>query len=208
MEAFTLALRLGATGLESDVWITADGHPVLDHDGVVKGPLRKRFIAETERSKLPSHIPGLDDLYATCGTSYDLSLDVKDPAAYQRTVEVARSAGGDAAACLWLCDPDWRRLAEQRRAFPDVRLVDSTRLKRLTDGAERHAARISEAGIDAINLHVSDWSLGLTTLFHRFELYTFGWDAQHERLLRELRAMEIDAVYCDDVERMMSVLGS
>jgi len=34
--AFTLALRLGANGLESDAWTTADGHVVLDHDGVVK----------------------------------------------------------------------------------------------------------------------------------------------------------------------------
>lgn len=208
MEAFTLALRLGATGLESDVWITSDGHPVLDHDGVVKGPLRKRPISETNRSQLPSHIPGLDDLYASCGTAFELSLDVKDPAAYQRTVEVARAAGGDAANKLWLCDPNWRRLADQRATFPDVRLVDSTRLKRLTDGAERHGARLSVAGIDAINMHVSDWSLGLTTLFHRFELFTFGWDAQHERLLRHLKTMEIDAVYCDDVERMMSVIGT
>ena len=34
--AFQLALRLGATGLESDVWLTAEGIPVLDHDGVVR----------------------------------------------------------------------------------------------------------------------------------------------------------------------------
>ena len=27
IEAFTLAFRLGATGLESDVWLTADGCP-------------------------------------------------------------------------------------------------------------------------------------------------------------------------------------
>ena len=31
--AFELALGLGATGLESDVWLTADGVAVLDHDG-------------------------------------------------------------------------------------------------------------------------------------------------------------------------------
>ena len=37
IEAFTLALRLGATGLESDVWSTADGEAVLDHDGVIGG---------------------------------------------------------------------------------------------------------------------------------------------------------------------------
>jgi glycerophosphoryl diester phosphodiesterase len=36
LDAFALALRLGATGLESDVWLTADGVPVLDHDGVVR----------------------------------------------------------------------------------------------------------------------------------------------------------------------------
>src|SRR6476619_1442690 len=36
LESFALALRLGATGLESDVWLTTDGVPVLDHDGVVR----------------------------------------------------------------------------------------------------------------------------------------------------------------------------
>ena len=36
LEAFALALRLGATGLESDAWLTADGEVVLDHDGVVR----------------------------------------------------------------------------------------------------------------------------------------------------------------------------
>ena len=33
IEAFQLALDLGAGGLESDVWLTRDGVPVLDHDG-------------------------------------------------------------------------------------------------------------------------------------------------------------------------------
>lgn len=36
LEAFALALKLGADGLESDVWLTADGVPVLDHDGSVR----------------------------------------------------------------------------------------------------------------------------------------------------------------------------
>ena len=32
LEAFRLALRLGASGLESDAWLTADGVVVLHHD--------------------------------------------------------------------------------------------------------------------------------------------------------------------------------
>ena len=46
LEAFGLALRLGATGLESDVWVTADGEVVLDHDGLVGRRVgRRRRIA-------------------------------------------------------------------------------------------------------------------------------------------------------------------
>src|SRR3954447_26169370 len=93
LEAFTLALKLGATGLESDVWLTADGEAVLDHDGVFGG-LRRRRINGVDRSALPEHIPTLAELYATCGTGFELSLDVKDAAAAERVVAVARAAGG------------------------------------------------------------------------------------------------------------------
>jgi glycerophosphoryl diester phosphodiesterase len=204
IEAFALALRLGAPGLESDVWITADGVAVLDHDGVVKTGMRRRMIRDLDRSALPSSVPSLEDLYAICGTSFELSLDLKDPMALGPVVDVARAAA--ATERLWLCDHHWERLAANRSSAHDVRLVDSTRLKRLQDGPERHAARLRDVGIDAINLHCSDWTLGLTTLFHRFGLHVFGWDAQHDRILQELVRIEIDGLFCDDVELMMSTV--
>jgi glycerophosphoryl diester phosphodiesterase len=83
-----------------------------------------------------------------------------------------------------------------------VRLVDSTRLKRVKEGPERRAARLVELGIDAINLHHSDWTGGLTTLFHRFERYAFAWDLQHERLLTGALDMGVDAIYSDWPDRM------
>lgn len=207
LEAFLLALRLGATGLESDVWVTADGHPVLDHDGIVKTAVRRRMIRDVNRSELPSFVPGLDDLYAAVGTETPLSLDLKDPNAIEATVNVVRAAGGNAPENFWLCDANWEHLAANRSRFPDVRMVDSTRLKRLRVGPERYAAQLANAGIDAINMHHTDWNLGLTTLFHRFDLYTFGWDAQFDRVIRDLMSMEIDAVYCDDTDLMMSSLN-
>jgi glycerophosphoryl diester phosphodiesterase len=207
LEAFALALRLGASGLESDVWCTADGVAVLDHDGMVGSRLRHRPITAVNRSELPAHVPELADLYAECGTQFELSLDVKDPAAMAATVAVARAASADAPRRLWLCHHDWRQLAEWRTEFPEVRLVDSTRLRYMRHGPERRAAQLADAGIDAVNLHESDWTGGLTTLFHRFEVLSFGWDAQFERVLDNLLAMGVDGVYSDHVDRMMAAVA-
>jgi glycerophosphoryl diester phosphodiesterase len=202
LEAFALGLRLGASGLESDVWLTADGVAVLDHDGIVGRRPRRRSIALVERRHLPVHVPTLEELYATCGTDFDLSLDVKDPAAAATVVAVARAAGDGALSRLWLCHPSWQQVAEWRALAPEVRLVDSTRLSRIKEGPERRAATLAQVGIDAVNLHNSQWTGGLTTLFHRFEVLAFGWDAQLPRELDELLDMGIDGVYSDHVDRM------
>ncbi len=208
LEAFRLALRLGATGLESDVWLTADGVAVLDHDGRVGPRWRRRPVTAVPRSALPESMPGLEDLYAECGTDFELSLDVRDPQAADIAVAVARNAGAGAVERLWLCHPEWERLVGWREQWPDVHLVDSTRLRLMRQGPERRAAQLAAAGIDAVNLHHTDWTGGLTTLFHRFGRLAFGWDAQHERVLRELVAMGIDGVYSDHVDRMVEAVGA
>jgi glycerophosphoryl diester phosphodiesterase len=198
---------MGATGLETDAWLTSDGVVVLDHDGVVKRGLRRRRIAQVRRADLPLSVPTLGDLYAACGTGFELSVDVKDMGAGPAAVETARAASPGAPKRLWLCHPDWRLLAEWRGDFPDVRLVNSVRLRHVREGAERRASQLAAEGIDAVNFHYSEWTGGLTTLFHRFQRLAFGWDAQHERILRELVGMGIDGVYSDHVDRMVAVLG-
>ena len=206
LEAFRLAVKLGATGLESDVWLTRDGEAVLDHDGVVRQGLRKRPIADLDRADLPPHIPSLEELYAAVGTELEVSLDVKDAAAFERTVAVARAAGGPALERLWLCHHRWDQVAAWRVACPEVRLVDSTFLGRMPDGPEQRAAALADAGVDAVNLHHTEWTGGLTALFHRFEVLCFGWDAQHTRILEDLLELGIDAVYSDHVDRMADAI--
>lgn len=206
LEAFELALRLGATGLESDVWLTADGEAVLDHDGEFRhGVLNvlKRPIREMRRADLPDHVPTLRELYEQCGADFELSLDVKDADAADETIAVARAAGAEAR--LWLCHPDWRTVASWRSAT-SAKLVDSTRLGRIKEGPERRAAELAEAGIDAINMHHKDWTGGLAALFHRFDRYCLGWDAQHERVIAELVLMGIDGVFSDHVDRLMATI--
>ena len=201
LEAFELALRLGATGLETDVWITSDGVPVLDHDGVVRSGIRRKSISKTLRVGLPEHVPSLDELYRACGADFELSIDVKDVNAISRVIGVAREY--QAEARLWLCHPTWELLADLR-SQTSARLVNSTRLKHMKDGPERRAAELAAAGIDAVNLHHSDWSGGLTTLFHRFNRYCIAWDAQHVRVIRDLVRMGIDGVHSDHVDRLQT----
>ena len=193
--------------MESDVWLTADGVAVLDHDGKVKAGLRSRPIGSVARAALPAHVPTVEELYAECGTGYELSLDVKDPAAAAHVAAVARAAGDGAPGRLWICHPDWQLLAGWREELHDVRLVESTKLRQMRQGPERRAAQLSAAGIDAVNLHYAEWTGGLTTLFHRFGVLAFGWDAQHERVVRNLLRMGIDAVYGDYVDRLVDALG-
>lgn len=205
MEAFTEAVRAGVNGLESDVWVTADGVAVLDHDGLVGRRPRRRAIAEARREELPGHIPTLAELYDEVGDSVDLSLDIKDPAAIEPTVLAARRAGAESR--LWVCHPDRELLVSWRLHSADVHLVESIRLTRMIGGPEAHIAESQRLGVDVVNMHHRDWSGGLVALAHRFGLLAFAWDAQFERILDELLDSGIDGVYSDHVDRLTAALS-
>lgn len=210
LEAFALALELGATGLESDAWLTADGVVVLDHDGMVNAGGLRRPVREFRRDELPAHIPTLEELYAAMGRDYELSLDVKDARAALPSIEVAARCGDPER--LWLCHPDWRVAVDWRGQARGrarrVKLVDSTRLERIEEGAEARARDLARTGIDAINLHHSDWSGALTDVFHAEGRFAFAWDLQREEVLWSVLLLGVDAVYSDHVDRMMSTLRS
>ncbi|MEL7209841.1 MAG: glycerophosphodiester phosphodiesterase, partial [Actinomycetota bacterium] len=126
--------------------------------------------------------------------------------AIDAVLATARAAGGTARPRLWLCHPSWEQLVPWRRLDDEVRLVDSTRRRRIREGPEVRGATLSREGIDAINLHHTDWTGGLTTLFHRFGRICLGWDAQLQRVLRALLDMGIDGLYSDHVDRMVDAI--
>jgi glycerophosphoryl diester phosphodiesterase len=206
MEAFCLALRLGATGLESDVWVTSDNIPVLDHDGKVPaGKLRSRSIRDVPASSLPAHIPHLAEVLELLTERPDLhlSLDVKDDNAFSPTLQHVHAHGSDLPARVWLCHPNAERLQAHRAASPEVRLVNSVRFGSIREGVERRCALLSNEGIDALNMRIDDWNGGLVTLAHRFSRYAFGWNLQHDHELRTGLRMGLDGVFSDHVDRMV-----
>ena len=99
-------------------------------------------------------------------------------------------------------------LAALRGADPSVKLVNSSRVAHMRNGAERRAANLAELGIDAVNLHHTEWSGGLVTLFHRFERTAFAWDLQFEHTLRPIIRMGIDGVFSDHVDVMVDAIAA
>ena len=195
---------MGANGLESDAWLTADQCAVLDHDGVHRGRVRRQSFSSVLRDNLASHIPSFRDLVELAPTTCHLSIDLKDFSVLDALIADALSAGFSLER-LWLCHYDIDKVLEMKHRYPEVRVVDSTRLSKIKEGIEKRAALLAEHNIDALNMHVSDWSGGLVTLLHRFEVLAFGWDAQFEPILETSFRMGLDAVYSDHVDRLVDV---
>jgi glycerophosphoryl diester phosphodiesterase len=210
IEAFRVALDQGVSGIETDVWLSADGDVVCAHDPFVSRGLRRRKLSQLRTEELrEAGIPRFADVYEELGTEFECSVDVKTADAADGLVEVARSY--DALPRLWVCSPDVTLLTRLREASPrgdkGVKLVHSERRNSIGTPLERHAFDLATAQIDVMNLHHTEWTAGLVSLFHRFEVKAFAWDAQEVRHLRAVLAMGVDAVYCDRPDRMVATVS-
>ncbi len=204
--AFTRALEHGATGLETDAWLSSDGQVVLAHDAAVRRGLRRRAIGATTASQLSAFdVPTLGELYGTLGHDFELSIDVKDPQALDQLVAEVTAHGAPQRA--WLCSPDLDIVARVV-ATGSVRAVHSRPRARLDVPLERHAANLAEIGADAMNMPHTDWTAGLVSLFHRFDVAAFAWDAQEVRQLEAMLAIGVDALYCDRPDRLMATINA
>jgi glycerophosphoryl diester phosphodiesterase len=205
MPAFRRALELGARGIESDAWVTADGVVVLDHDGSVRRGLRRVGLRALRRDELPVHIPTLDDLLGVCDPGVDVSLDVRDSATAEPTIDLVEDAGR--AERTWLCGGLAQVVAWRQRS-PRVRLVNSTRLQDVPEGLADRLARLAGAGVDAVNLRWPEWSPDRLRLVHDAGLLAFAWDAQRSGTITRLARMGVDGVYSDHVDRMVEALAA
>jgi glycerophosphoryl diester phosphodiesterase len=197
LPAFARALEYGARALESDVWLTADGVPVLVHDRLVRSRLWRRAIDASPKAKLPGWIPSLEELYTAIGGDFELSLDVKDPAAAGPVIEVA--AGHGVADRLWLCGSA-AQIRRWRGAAGPAHLVVSTTLRASAQQrqfAEQRIDEAAEAGAAALNLRAPEWSAERVQRCHDRQLLAFAWDVQQRSTLTTVQAYGCDAIYSD-----------
>lgn len=216
MPAFRRALAAGADGIETDCWLSRDGEVVCVHDATVTVTTGRGLRGRTKLSVRTSEsgeleaagVPRLADVFGELGAEFGafaISIDAKHDEVIEPLLDVTAAAG--ALDDLWLCHPDHHVLARHRDTTA-AHLVHSRLRGTISAPIERHAYDLARLGIEAMNFHHTEWSGGLVSLFHRFGVRAFAWDAQEIRHQRAMLAIGIDALYCDRPERLIETLGA
>jgi glycerophosphoryl diester phosphodiesterase len=203
LTAFRQSCRMGASGIESDVALTADGVVVLIHPRVMAR--LRRPVSGLRRDQLPGNVPTLEEVYRECGPDLDVAMDMAQPKAVGQVVAIARALGDPSR--LWLTY--WRvdTLADWRRAYPDVRLVFPTLLLRSSTAARR-CASLRAAGIDALNLYHRSCTPARVAIAHEAGLLLFGWGARRGAAARRTLRRGADGVFCDDTAGMVAAIAA
>jgi glycerophosphoryl diester phosphodiesterase len=210
VSAFSLAVRLGATGLAARVWLTADGVPIFDEAGRTRVGLRRRAMGDLNFDDLPRGRASLSDLLAV-SSAVQLSLDIATAPALAACMAAIRDVeavtGSSCVDRLWVSHTDIGVLSAWRAAEPRLRLVHRTEVSALAGGGERHAADLAHLGIDGVNLAHNDWNGGRVALYRRFDLMCLARGLVHERNCEEMARLNLDGIYSAHVDRVVSALG-
>ena len=206
LAAFRLAVALGATGLETDAWLSADGVPVLSHDRTYRRPGRRPFVRRSTAAALAQDgIPSLADLYAAVGPGLPLSVDLQHPEVALPVLEIARAAG--AIDRLYACSGDLALLRRVRAASRDVGVVHSTRARRVTGGLTKRMAVLASIGVDVLNMPWRDWTPELVDAARGAGLRPWAWDAHTAHGVERALDLRVDALYSDHPDLLVAALA-
>jgi len=100
IEAFERALAMGVDGIETDVWISGDGIPILFHDRLTRDgrrvtQLAKAGLEEAVGYAVPS-LADLEGLIAQSGADKLWNLELKEPRAVDAVVAMVKRLRGRA----------------------------------------------------------------------------------------------------------------
>lgn len=203
LEAFRLAAHMGAHAVELDVRRCASGDLVVHHDPELRDG---RIIALLERTRLPSHIPTLDEALDACGEMW-VNVEVKnhriepdfdqDDLRTLAVLDVLRrrvALHGDASRYLLSC---FRRKTVDRvksewpilpTAWLTVSVPDPTTLAR----------DLRLAGHAAVHPEVSKVTPTLIQTFHAEGIKVNTWTCDDPERMRELIEWGVDGI-CTNV---------
>lgn len=209
LEAFDLALELGADALELDVRLARDGTPVVIHDETLDrttsatGPVRERDAGELRRLA----VPGLDIVLERYPEP-EITVDVKDPEATARVVELLERRDRIGRTVLYVeegTDLDAFHAYPGRRATSTGQALHFALLHRWRPGGPPE-------GFPEV-LHTPPWRWGVPLVTpgtvrasHRWNRTVQVWTVDDPGKMRELVGLGVDAVCTNDVRTAVRIL--
>ena len=210
LQAFRRATAHGATGMETDAFLTRDGAVVLAHDPGLAG--RPELLRDLPLEALPPEMATLDELLDLIGPGTDLFVDVKDEAALPPLAATLLRRRDPADLRVWLAhagylESDWRLVAGWADVLPGAQLVDSTSVARMPEDPAAHLAELSASPLSWLNLPIEEWTPELVAACSAHGLSTMAFRVHDARRVERALQLGLDAVHGDDVDAMVEVVG-
>ncbi|MGL5406850.1 MAG: glycerophosphodiester phosphodiesterase [Propionibacteriaceae bacterium] len=134
LEAFSLAVAMGADGVELDVQLSSDGIPVVIHDETLErttsltGLVKDRSVAELARCDAGNgnYVPTLEEVLTLLAPSnLEVNIELKNseityPGLEQKTLDVVKVCGF--ADRVWYSSFQHYSLSQLRQIAPDARI--------------------------------------------------------------------------------------
>lgn len=229
LEAFALALKMGADGLEMDVRMTKDGVLILSHDRGVKAGRRRSWIDKIKFSKLKKikngEIPTLEEALSKFGRITALELDLKQEGIEEAVVKLLKKY--QPKKKIVIKSVSIKVLKKFKKLYPSAVLSHSScELRDSRDLAKRRAIRAlcyflsltgkplilrfikrrtRKAGVDFVSLHYRLANKKLIDFFHRKGVKVSVWTINDEELGKKFLDFKVEALITDrpDIIRKM-----
>ena len=199
LPAFERAIAVGADFVELDVQVSADGALVVFHDvdldrlTPLRGPLRKRPLAELREHAIPT----LEDVLEVTRGRIGVMAELKSPHLYRRHDVPGRTAA--------LLGPDdvllsfsKKALLDAKRGRRDLRLLQHVGL-----GVSIRAASSYAWGAGFWDPRVSGRGLAKA---RKLGLATTVYTVNDARRMRKLAALGVDGIFTDRPDRARAAL--
>lgn len=212
MDAFLMAIEMGADGIESDVVHTKDNDLVFFHDYFIKfndrkvRPIRlsmdqlKMIDLDKQRRKIPS----IDEIFSlfkdkknNSGDLISFSLDIANLKTGLLLIEKAKTYDMEQRIQITFDDYRWDKIFRKRS--DKIILVDSAKINRWKKYSGRifykNYEKLKKYNIKAINLKAEDYKDAYKQEIEEngFDLYI--WNCHEEQVIKKFIEKGVSAIY-------------
>lgn len=226
LAAFRRAIELNADLLECDVYLSADGVPVLLHDGTLNrttngsGSITSLTLEQIKQLDAGSwkgadfageKIPTLEELLELAKGKAQVLIEIKQAgqATVAATVAAIRKTGMTNNVVIQSFNPESVKLAAQ--LAPDI-----PRALLLNDPGIRNAAvagafivkQVLESGANAVSIHYAAITPELVRYLHSRGIAVFVWTVDDRYYLQRMITAGVDAIITNDPATAWQAIAS